>query len=196
MALKKGSFEVCAIAKMGKTAVPIRKSPARPTNALDANTSQLNIEVCSDPEWEPALDALEGWRSNGKYAGKSDPRPLAKLLRSGKPVPEAVAIQLGVLLDPPWGNKGPKLIPSDSKRYSGRAVLQTIKVMMSAKQEIEKELQRSGKLEAAIVEVADRLGRSRSYLMKAWKLDIKTIVLRTSKFNPQPFLSPHESDKS
>jgi hypothetical protein len=42
-----------------------------------------------------------GWAEDGKYTGKPDPKPLAKLLRSGKPVPEAVAVQLGVWLDPP-----------------------------------------------------------------------------------------------
>jgi hypothetical protein len=153
-------------------------------NASEANPSEPNIVVWSDPEWGPALDALEGWQPDGKYAGKPDPRPLAKLLRSGKPVPEVVATRLGVLLDPPWGNKGPRLFPSVSKRYTGQADLQTIKAMMSAKREIEKELQSSGKLEAAIEEVVKRLDRSRSYLMKAWTLEIKTIVRKMSRFNP------------
>ena len=69
--------------------------------------------------------------------------------------------------------------------------------MIAAKREIEKALPRAnGKLEAAIEEVAESGGRSRSYLMKAWKLDQKAIVLKMSKFNPQPFLSPREADKS
>jgi hypothetical protein len=174
------------MAEKGKIGSADSEEPS--ANALEANPSEPNIVVWSDPEWQPALDALEG--------RKPDPRPLAKLLCSGKPVPEVVAARLGVLLDPPWGNKGPRLILSVSKRYSGQADLQTIKAMMSAKREIEKELQSSGKLEAAIEEVAKRLGRSRSYLMEAWTLDTKTVVRKMSRFNPQPFLSPHESDKS
>ena len=106
-------------------------------------------------------------------------------------------MQLGVWLDPPWGNNGPRLTPSIPKRYSGYADLQTIKAMIAAKREIEKALPRAnGKLEAAIEEVAESGGRSRSYLMKAWKLDPKAMVLKMSKFNPQPFLSPREADKS
>jgi hypothetical protein len=174
------------MARKGKIGSADSEEPS--ANALEANPSEPNIVVWSDPEWEPALHALE--------AEKPDPRPLAKLLCSGKPVPEAVATRLGELLDPPWGNKGPRLIPSVSKRYSGQANLQPIKTMMSVKHEIEKELQRFGKLEAAIEKVGKRRGLSRSYLMKAWKLDMKTIVLRMSRLNPQPFLSPHESDKS
>jgi hypothetical protein len=174
------------MAKKSKTGSADSEEPS--ANALEANPSEPNIVVWSDPEWEPALHALE--------AEKPDLRPLAKLLRSGRPVPEAVATQLGVLLDPPWGNKGPRLILSVSKRYSGHADLQTIKAMMSAKREIEKELLSRGKLESAIEEVSTKLGYSRSYLMKAWTLDIKAIVRKMSRFNPQPFLSPHESDKS
>ena len=35
---------------------------------------------------------------------------------------------------------------------------------------------------------SEKSNRSRSYLMQAWKLDIRKIVLKLSKFNPQPFL--------
>ena len=127
-------------------------------SALEANPSGPNIVVRSEhTRWMLALHELEGWQS-GKYTGKPDPRPLAELLlRSGKPVPEDVAKRLGVLLDPPWGNKGPRLISSVSKRYSIQAGFQTIQAMMSAQQEIERQLQISGKLESAIEEVAKRL---------------------------------------
>jgi hypothetical protein len=63
------------------------------------------VEVWDDLEWGPALHALEGWTEDGAYTGDSDPKPLAKLLCSGKPVPEQVAWRLGVLLDPPWGKR-------------------------------------------------------------------------------------------
>jgi len=176
---------------------PTDKATRATSSPPEASSSGPNVEVWTDLEWEPALHALQGWAEDGKYTGKPDPKPLAKLLRSGKPVPEAVAVQLGVWLDPPWGNNGPRLTPSIPTRYSGYAYLQTIKAMIAAKREIEKALPRAnGKLEAAIEEVAERGGRSRSYLMKAWKLDQKAIVLKMSKFNPQPFLSPREADKS
>ena len=120
----------------------------------EASSSEPKVEVWTDAEWEPALHALEGWATDGKYTGKPDPKPLAKLLRSGKPVPEAVAVRLGVLLDPEWGNRGPKLTMSIPTRYSGYANLQTLKAMIAAKGEIEKALpQFNRKLEAAIEEV-------------------------------------------
>jgi hypothetical protein len=72
---------------------------------LPPQTSEADVEVWNDPVWQPALEAFEGWTKDGNYTGKSDPKKLAKLLRSGKPVPEAVAVQLGVLLDPPWEKK-------------------------------------------------------------------------------------------
>jgi len=189
------------MAKMSTTAAPIEGSGAGKstpaTISADANLSESDIEVWNDVEWQPALYALEGWQPDGSYTGKPDPRPLAKLLRSGKPVPEAVAVRLGVFLDPPWGKKGPKLTLSISQRYSGYADLQQTKAMMATKREIEEVLPHFGKLEAAITEIAQRTDRSRSYLMKAWKLDFREIVLRTSKFNPQPFsTSPHEPERS
>jgi hypothetical protein len=130
------------------------------------------------------------------FTGKPDPRPLAQLLRSRKPVPEAVALYLGVLLNPEWGKKGPKLIMSIPTRYSGYRDLQTLHEMVDAKREIEKALERNGKLESAIADVKNQTGRSRSYLMKAWKLNVLDIVRISSKFNPEPFLSPREPNKS
>jgi hypothetical protein len=183
---------------MRKIAAPIQASrtvqSAQSTSPAEANLDEP--EVWGDPEWEPALHALEGWQQDGEYTGKPDTKPLAKLLRSGKPVPEPVAVRLGVLLDPPWGEKGPKLTPLIPKRHSGYADLQTIKAMMAAKRHFEEELTHAGKLEAAIAAVKQKIGRSRSYLMKSWKLNFRQVVLRTSKFNLQPFLSPHEPDKS
>jgi hypothetical protein len=173
-----------------------RKSPSS-TILPDVDLTAADIEVWRDPEWEPALHALEGWQRDGKFNGNSDPKPLAKLLRSGKPVPEAVAVALGVLLDPPWGKKGPNLTASIPRRYSPFANLQTVKKMIDARREIEEALQRSGgKLDAAIAEVQEKSGRSRSYLMKAWKFDMPKAIVMTSKFNPQPFLSPRDSKES
>ena len=76
-----------------------------------------DVKIWDDPVWKPALDAIEGYQ-NGIDTGKADLKPLAKLLRSGKPVPQVVAVELGVLLDPPWRKKGPRLVLLESKRYS------------------------------------------------------------------------------
>jgi hypothetical protein len=108
---------------------PTDKATQATSSLPEASSSEPNVEVWTDLEWEPAFHALQGWAEDGKYTGKPDPKPLAKLLRSGKPVPEAVAVQLGVWLDPPWGHNGPRLTPSIPRRYSGYADLQTIKAM-------------------------------------------------------------------
>jgi hypothetical protein len=175
---------------------PGKKARQSTSSSSEANSSELDVGVWNDPEWRPALDALEGWQPDGKFIGKPDPRPLAKLLRSGKPVPEAVAVRLGIFLDPEWGKKGPSLTMSIPKRYSGHGDLRRLKEMIAAKQEIKKARERTGKLEAAIAEVKEKTGLSRSYLMRAWKLDTLKIVRMTSKFNPQPSLSPREQGKS
>jgi hypothetical protein len=133
------------------------------------NAGAPEVEVWDDPEWAPALSGLQGWQKGPRYTGKSDPAPLAKLLRSGKPVPEAVAKELGSWLDPPWGKKGPRLVAILPKRYYPGT--DSIKSLIAAKGKIEEALKTSGKLEAAVER-------------------------RTSTFNPDPFLSPREPQRS
>lgn len=189
------------MAKKRKTAAQNQGNPTKKVRQSLSSSSELNpsepdVEVWNDPEWRPALDALEGWRPDGEFTGKPDPTPLAKLLRSGKPVPEAVAVRLGIFLDPPWGKKGPKLTMSPTTRYSGYGDLKKLKELVDAKREIKKALPSYGNLEAAIAYVKQKTRRSRSYLMRAWSLDDLEIVRMTSKYNPQPFWSLREPSKS
>ena len=134
-----------------------RRRPARRStrSSSEANSSEPGVEIWDDPEWRPALDALEGW-ADGKFTGKSDPRPLAKLLCSGKSVPEEVAARLGVFLDPEWGKKGPRLAMLIPTRYSSQGDLRKLTEMIAAKREIEKALECCGKLESAIADVKKR----------------------------------------
>jgi hypothetical protein len=154
------------------------------------------IEVWRDPEWEPALDQFEGWTDSNRYTGKSDPKPLARLLRSGKPVPAPVAHLLGVLLDPPWGKNGSRLALNISKRYSGQRELKLMKEMIDLQKQIEESRSRFGKLEAAIADVAKKTGKSRSHLMKAWKYTLGKGIAQLARYNPQPSSSPRESGNS
>jgi hypothetical protein len=147
--------------------------------------SEPDIEVWDDPEWVPALNALEGCPKDGGYTGKSDARPLAALLCSGKPVPEQVAWRLGVLLDPPWGRKGSVLTLLINKRYTGQQELRFIKEMIDLKRKIQLAYGTAGKLESALVEVALETGKSRSHLMKAWTYTLRTGIPLLAKYNPQ-----------
>ena len=149
-----------------------------PTAALIL--SEPEIEIWKDPEWEPALSALEGWKEGPEYIGRSDPKPLAKLLCSGKPVPEEVAKQIGLWLDPPWGNKGPRLTANLPKKYYPGT--NSIKALIATKRKIEEALKLNGKVEAAVQQVMTETGLSRSYVWKARKLREKKIVIQTSKF--------------
>jgi hypothetical protein len=152
---------------------------------LKHKQSQPDVVVWDDPEWNPALDALEGSPKGGGYTGRSDPKPLAELLCSGKPVPEQVAWRLGVLLNPPWGTKGPVLTLSIHKRYTGQRELDFIKEMIDLKKKIEEARKGAPKLESAIMDVARKTGKSRSHLLKAWKFTWQKGVPLLAKYSPQ-----------
>ena len=157
-------------------------------SSWEVEGDELNFEIWEDAEWGPALHALEGYGPDSKFLGRSDPKPLAKLLGSGKPVPEAVAKQLGWWLDPPWGKKGPRLVVDLPSRYypAVRGLSERIKI----KQKIEGALEEKGKLESAVAQVQQETGYSRAYIMNAWRLTIQDVVTLSSKFAPDPFLSP------
>jgi hypothetical protein len=152
--------------------------------------------VWDDPEWSPALDAITGYQADGTYTGKPDLRPLAALLRSGKPVPEAVAVRLGELLDPPWGKKGPRLSLITATRYSPDKDREFVREMLELKRLIEEERRKTVKLESAIDAVSKKTKISRSKLMKAWSWDDKKTVLKLSTYDSELILSPREPGKS
>jgi hypothetical protein len=177
-----------------------RRAKPRPKNASriqrmsswETPGVESNFEIWEDLEWEPALSALAGYGTDSEYLGTPDPRPLARLLCSGKPVPEAVAKQLGWWLDPPWGNKGPRLLVHLPNRYYPAA--KGLKERLQTKRMVEEALERGCKLESAVAEVQQKTGRSRSYVMNALRLTIREVVILSSKFTPDPFLSPREPD--
>jgi len=154
--------------------------------------AESKFEIWEDAEWEPALRALEGYGMDSEFSGKPDPKALAKLLRSGKPVPEAVAKQLGWWLDPPWRNKGPSLTIHLPKRYYPTA--KGLKERIIVKRKVEEALEKMGKVEAAVADVQRQTGYSRSYIMDAWRLTVQEVVILSSKFTPDPFLSPRQPE--
>jgi hypothetical protein len=169
-----------------------------PSTIAAPSVAEPEIEVWDDPEWGPALSALQGWKkgpedTGPKYIGKSDPGPIAQLLQSGKAVPQAVAKELGLWFDPPWGNKGPRLTAILPKRYYPGT--SSIKSLIDIRRKVEQAKQNS-KLEGAVNQVTTEMHLSRSHVMKAWALSDQEIVRRTSKFNPDPFLSPREPEQS
>jgi hypothetical protein len=63
-------------------------------------------------------------------------------------VPEEVAKQIGLWLDPPWGNKGPRLTANLPKKYYPGT--NSIKALIATKRKIEEALKLNGKVEAAV----------------------------------------------
>jgi hypothetical protein len=172
------------------------KKPRKKKSPSKTKSKVPDVEVWDDPEWRPALDALEGWPQGCGYTGKSDPKPLAKLLCSGKAIPGPVAWRLGILLDPPWGRKGKALTLSFNKRYTGQTELKRIKEMIDLKKKIEVAKKANGKLEAAIEEVKRKTGKSRSHLLKAWKFTLEDGLPLLARYNPQMPQSPRDPGKS
>jgi len=181
--------------KRGPSPIPTDGQEARSTSEEISD-----IEIWDDPELEPALSALHGWvadvESPGfKFTGESDPKPLAKLLRSGKTVPGPIAESLGLWLDPPWGTKGPRLTATlPARYYPGNA---SIKSLIDVRDKLRETLPKFDmNVEAAVHQVMRETGLSRSQVMKAHTLSDREIVLKTSKFSPQMYSSPREPEDS
>jgi hypothetical protein len=75
----------------------VRNRPKKKEKLPIHERVETDVEWWIDPEWGPALDALEGWADG--YTGKSDPKPLAALLCSGTPVPAEVAWRLARIME-------------------------------------------------------------------------------------------------
>jgi len=152
-------------------------------------TDEGDVEIWNDPRWTPALDALEGYSTaddgSVTFTGKSDPAPLAELLLGDDPLPAQVRQRLAVLLNPPWGTKGPRATVTIPIRWNHHEHGQRVLEMYNLRKQLETAISRNnGKLEAAIAEVSDLTGYSRSHLMNAWSYDEKRVILEGTKYNP------------
>jgi hypothetical protein len=185
---------VCVEGVMARTPRTAAINRESAPNEQSKNPTDSSVDVWHDIDWEPALHSLQGWQPGVGYTGKSDPRPLAKLLRSGKPVPGPVAEELGLWLDPPWGKKGPQITATLPKKYYPGH--QSTKDWIAIKKYVKTLKGANRKLESAVQEVMSQTGRSRSYVMNAWRLGPREIVLRTSKFHPLLHSSPREPQQS
>ena len=129
---------------------------------------EINVVIWTDPDWTPALEAF---RLRGEVA------PLAALLRSGMEVPAEVAAEIGILLDPPKGYRGPKLRLEFPKRARAR-FLETIAEKRKLRQRII-DAKGAGKLEAALSQLQSETGLARSTLLEAKKMDDRHAVFQS-----------------
>ncbi len=138
---------------------------------MDAPNDEENIQVETlEGEWANALAALHG------LSVAPDVKPLAALLKRGPPVPEEVAEVLGRLLDPPWGDRGPRLVLKDPDRWSHGRAMREIRVKRELRSRMLADYQRVRSKKRVIESYAGQTGCSEAYLHECWALDNATTV--------------------
>jgi hypothetical protein len=123
-----------------------------------------------DDDWSDALIALRGSR------GPADVKPMAMLLKRGGPVPEEVAKELGILLDPPWGNKGPRLILRNPDRWNKWKAIHEIGKKRALRERMLREYAETGSKKRVIHKFAQETQNSKAYLLKCWELTVRETV--------------------
>lgn len=131
---------------------------------------EIQVEVLQG-EWADALTALHGFRTGPNV------KPLAALLKRGGPVPEEVLAVLGQLLDPPWGDKGPRLVLNDPPRWSHARAVREIGTKRKLRSQMLGEYERVGSKKLVIANFAKQTRLSESYLKKCWELDNRKTVI-------------------
>jgi hypothetical protein len=112
-------------------------------------------------DWVGALESLEE---------SADASKLAALMKSFAP-PEWVAKEIGNMLAPPKGYRGPHL-SVDMPRKSRSAAFHELKKKRDIRERI-REVRGEGKLEPALIIVGHETKLSRAWLMQIWKMDFE-----------------------
>jgi len=148
--------------------------PEEPHQIAGDEDEQIQVELMQG-EWADALGALNG------FGATPDVKPLAALLKRGPPVPEEVTAALGQLLDPPWGNKGPRLVLNDPSRWSRARAVREIGEKRKLRALMWAEYEQVGHKKRVIADFAKQTGRSEAYLRKCWELDSRQTFLALHK---------------
>jgi hypothetical protein len=125
-----------------------------------------------DDEWSAALSGLNG------ISRPRDLKPLADLMKRGSSVPGDVAQEIGMLLDPPWGDKGPRLRLDVPKRWDTGAAIQEIGRKRKLRARMLRVYKRTGNKKRVIASFAVKLRLTEAYLRKCWQLTDKETVLQ------------------
>ena len=120
-----------------------------------------------DDEWSDALLALGGSR------GPVDVKPMATLLKRGEPVPGDVAKELGILLDPPWGDEGPKLALRNPAKWEKWKTIREIGKKRDLRERMLRENKAIKNKKRVIANFARDTGHTEAYLRKCWELTTK-----------------------
>jgi hypothetical protein len=138
---------------------------------LDDGTT---IETWDDPKWTSALRELR--------AGKPD--KLADLMRAERTAPPDIAEAIGIMLAPPEGYRGARLVVQVPKRWTLKNLADVekhavhLELMEARKTYKKKEATISA---VAATRKAAGLPYSVGYLRKCWKVDRKELVLRSQR---------------
>jgi hypothetical protein len=126
--------------------------------------------IYRDDEWSRALIALAGISRN------VDVRPMATLLKRGEPVPGDVAEELGMLLDPPWGDRGPRLVLNIPPRWDKGKAIRELGKKRALRERMLRDYSKNKSKKYTIGEFAHETGKSEAYLRKCWELTDKEVV--------------------
>jgi hypothetical protein len=114
--------------------------------------------------WEAAIRALEP--QNG-----GDVRPLAEILRSGRPVPKFWAFTIGDLLDPStFDERGYGFVIKRIGKPPGRPRKQASLNRVELYFQMKSERDAGNKIDVVILKFEERTSMSRSTLYKIWQL--------------------------
>ena len=126
-----------------------------------------------DDEWSDALLALGGSR------GPPDMKPIATLLKRGKPVPGDIARELGTLLDPPWGDKGPRLVLRYPAKWDKWKTIRELGNKRALRERMLREYLEIKSKKRVIQKFARETKYSEAYLRKCWELTNRKTFLQS-----------------
>jgi len=140
-----------------------------PTGMVRERGKDFDV-VYRDDEWSEALSGLYG------ISRPRDTKPLAVLLLSGRDVPGDVGREIGKLLDPPWGQKGPRLCLVVPKRWDTGAAIREIVKKRKLRDQMRREYAKTGSKKQVIARFAVKTKYTEAYLLKCWELTNKETV--------------------
>lgn len=132
----------------------------------NSNSQPMECIELHDPDYSPALAALRG--TDG------DTKPIARLLKSGVPIPDWIGRDLGIMLDPSDAYRGNALIvkvaPNWQKflptQIAKRDIGDRVRLLMAAGEKYD------NAIDAVVVET----GKSRTWVKECYRMDNAALV--------------------
>jgi hypothetical protein len=161
------------------------------SDSADKIDSELSFQKAVSWGWLAALQRLKGFETDGlagwKFTGKCDALPLGAMLVTGEPVPEQVAIALGVMLSRKKHTRGPRLKlvqPPPSRTFSDH--MNRLIRMRDAREEYLRLMQEGGSHKNIVLDLADKFGVKRTWITDAIALDDEKFIEALTESTTRP----------